>query len=313
MIEKLNIIRRWAKEHKMHLFDYADKKLLEGTWFSYSNNYNIEYVPQEIDAMKTIKRFWLQNVGLKSVPDSLCNIKTIDDLSLDRNELTTLPPCLGELRKLAYLDVGDNLLAELPNSIERLQHLVMLRAENNLITQLPKGIGKLKNLDRLFLRNNPISELPKSLQECSSLDISNTNITTAPKWLEEMPSLKKVLGLEVELHFQKVLKTAQYGAMMIIFRELFDQDITQEQVEKKRGGLIGDEAMPLGRFVWSGDWSHIEYYVQWLPHYRGDSHGKIFKDGRHEQLPTLLQIGKITESETKLRADLEKKGLLSLW
>lgn len=266
--------------------------------------------------MKNIKRFWLQNVGLKSLPDSLCNIKTIDELSVDRNELTKLPSCLGELRKLAYLDVEENLLTELPNSIERLQHLVMLRAENNKLTHLPKNIGKLKNLDRLFIANNPINELPESLQECSSLeilDISNTNITTAPKWLEEMPSLKKVLGLEVELHFQKVLKTAKYGAMMIKFRELFNQDISQQQVEQKRGGLIGDEAMPLGRFIWSGDWSYIEYYVQWLPHYRGDSHGKIYKDGRHESLPTLPQMGEVTESETRLREELTKRGFFDVW
>ena len=314
--QKLQIIREWAKEHKIHISDDSDKELLEDTWFSFSNNYNIEYVPNEIDAMKNIKRFWLQNVGLKSLPDTLCNIKTIDELSVDRNELTYLPPCLGELRKLAYLDVEDNQLTELPKSIERLKHLVMLRADNNKLTHLPQNIGKLKNMDRLFLSNNPISELPESLQECRSLeilDIRGTNITTPPKWLEDMPSLKRVEGFDITLHFQKVLQTQEYGAMQIKFRELFDQDMTQKQIEQKRSGIIGDEVVPLGKFVWSKDGLFIEYYVQWLPHYRGDSHGIIYKNGRHESLPTLPQMGKVTEGEIKLREQLTKKGLFNIW
>jgi hypothetical protein len=211
--------------------------------------------------------------------------------------------------------VGDNYLTELPNSIERLKHLVMLRANNNQITHLPKNIGKLKNLNRLFVANNPISELPGSLQECSSLeilDLRGTNIVTPPKWLEDMPSLKRVDGFcELELHFQKALKIQEYGAMQIKFRELFDQDMTQEQVEQKKSGLIGDEVMPLGEFVWSEDRSYVEYYVHWLPHYRGDSHGKIHKNGHHESLATLPQIGEVTDSEIKLRNELIQKGLLN--
>ncbi len=315
--QKLQIIRTWAKEHKMHLEGYTDEELIEDIWFSYSNNYKIKYVPKEIDAMKNIKRFWLQNVELKSLPDSLCNIQTIDDLSVYRNELTSLPPCLGKLRKLVYLDVEDNYLTALPKSIEKLQHLVMLRAGNNNLTHLPENIGKLKNMDRLFLANNPIGELPPSLKDCSSLeilDLRGTNISTPPKWLEEMPSLKRIDGFpELTLHFQRLLKTQEYGVMQIKFRELFDQDMTQEQIEKKMSGIIGDEAMPLGKFVWSRDWSSIEYYVQWLPHYRGDSHGIIHKDGRHESLPTLPQIGEVTQSEIQLREQLTKKGLLNIW
>jgi len=315
--EKFDIIREWAKEHGLYFYEYTDKKLLEKIWFSYSNDYNIKYVPEAIDAMKNIKRFWLQNVGLQSLPDTLCSIKTIDELSVDRNELRALPLCIGELRKLAYLDVEDNCLTELPNSIERLKHLVMLRASNNHITHLPKNIGELKNLDRLFVANNPISELPESLQECSSLeilDLRGTNITTPPKWLEDIPSLRRVDGFsQLELHFQKALKIQEYGAMQIKFRELFDQDMTQEQTEQKKGGLIGDEALPLGKFIWSEDGSYVEYYVQWLPHYRGDSHGKIHKNGHHENLATLPQIGKVTKSEIKLRDELTQKGLLKIW
>jgi len=315
--DKFKLLREWAKEHKMHLARSTDSEMLQETWFSYSNTYTIQSVPIEIDSMKNLKRFWLQNVGLKTLPDTLCSITSIDDLSVDRNELTHLPDCLGRLRKLAYLDVEDNELTHLPKSIEKLKHLLMLRANNNKIEALPQNIGKLKNLDRLFVANNPIEELPESLQECISLehlDLRGTNIKIAPKWLENMPSLRQVYGFdELTLHFQKLLKTEPYGEMQITFRNYFDQDMTAEEIEHKEDGIIGDEAMPLGKYIWNTDGKFIEYYVQWLPHYRGDSHGIIYKDGRHEPLPTLPQIGKVTQSETKLRTELKKKGLLNIW
>ncbi|WP_457749132.1 hypothetical protein [Sulfurimonas sp.] len=112
---------------------------------------------------------------------------------------------------------------------------------------------------------------------------------------------------------QKPLKMQEYEAMQAKFRELFDQNLTQKQIEQKKDGIIGDEAMPLGKFIWSDDGSYIEYYVEWLPHYRGDSHGIIHKDGRHESLPTLPQIGEITQSEIQLREELTKRGFFDIW
>ena len=99
--------------------------------------------------------------------------------------------------------------------------------------------------------------------------------------------------------------------MQIVFQDLFNQDLTQEEVAHKQGGMIGDEALPLGNYVWGKDdgGEYIEYYVSWLPHYRGDSHGKIYKDGTHEHLPTLPQIGEVTQWELDLREELRKKGL----
>jgi hypothetical protein len=128
-----------------------------------------------------------------------------------------------------------------------------------------------------------------------------------------MPSLKCVEGFSITLHFQKLLQTQEYGAMQIKFRELFNQDMTEEQIKQKCSGIIGDESMPLGKFIWSKDGNSIEYYVQWLPHYRGDSHGIIYKNGHHESLSTLPQIGEVTQSEIKLREQLSKKGLLNIW
>jgi len=327
-MKKLQILKQWSDEHDLMLFrkivndeivEIEDlTEVLGETWLSYCNysygDYHIEFIPEEVDVLQQIERFQFNDVHLKTLPDSLCKMHSIKELLLERNEIESLPLCLGELKKLAYLDVSDNAIAKLPQSIGELESLLMLRIKNNKLTNLPNNIGGLKKLDRLYLVNNPIGRLPESLQECTSLeilDISGTNITP-PKWLEEMPSLKKVIGApELTLYFQKHLEENEYGQMQIVFRELFRQDLTQEEVAHKQGGMIGDEALPLGNYVWGKDnrGECIEYYVSWIPHARGDSHGKIYKDGTHEYLSTLPQIGEVTQRELDLREELRKKGL----
>ena len=100
--------------------------------------------------------------------------------------------------------------------------------------------------------------------------------------------------------------------MQLKFKILFNQDLTDDEIEHKKGGIIGDEALPLGRYLWNESDDYIEYYVSWLPHYRGDSHGIITRDGKHEHLATLPNIGDVTQAEIDLRKQLEKKGLLDL-
>ena len=246
----------------------TDREVLGETWLSYCNysygNYHIESIPEEVDVLQQIKRFEFNDVHLKTLPDSLCKMHSIEELLLARNEIENLPACIGELKKMVYLDVSDNAIAKFPQSVGELESLLMLRVENNKLTNLPNSIGELKKLDRLFLANNPIGRLPESLQECTSLetlDISGTNITP-PKWLEEMPSLKKVIGApELTLYFQKHLENNEYGQMQIVFRDLFDQDLTEEEVAHKEGGMIGDEALPLGQYVWDKKNDCIEYYI----------------------------------------------------
>ena len=320
---KLEVLKQWNDRHGLHLFvpDKHSDDVLNTGWLSYCNYsygaYHIEDIPEEIEVLQKIERFEFNDVHLKTLPNSLCKIHSMTEFFLARNDIETLPSCIGELKNLAYLDVSDNAISKLPESIGDLQELVMLSISNNRITNLPASIGKLKKLDRLFLVNNPIGRLPESLQECSSLetlDISGTNITNPPKWLEEMPSLKKVIGApELILHFQKHLQDNEYGQMQIKFRELFNRDLTEEEIAHKKGGMIGDEALPLGRYVWDKRGEYIEYYVSWLPHYRGDSHGKIYKDGRHESLPTLPQIGEVTQRELDLKEELRMKGLYDVY
>jgi|GEM_PF-6008472 len=103
-----------------------------------------------------------------------------------------------------------------------------------------------------------------------------------------------------------------YQELRDLFMDLFYQELSDEDIRCKRPGIIGDEALPLGNYVWGEDEKgvYLEYYVSWIPHYRGDSHGKIYTDGTHEHLPTLPQIGEVTPEESALRRELEAKGLI---
>jgi hypothetical protein len=82
-----------------------------------------------------------------------------------------------------------------------------------------------------------------------------------------------------------------YCKMAAEFEKRFRQTLTEQEISDKKPGMIGDEACPLGRFVWDKKRDYIEYYVSWLPHYRGDSHGIIDSDGIHERLETLPLLG----------------------
>lgn len=101
-----------------------------------------------------------------------------------------------------------------------------------------------------------------------------------------------------------------YRGLIAKFDELFQQTLSDDEINHKTGGIIGEEALVLGSYIWLQDQDAIEYYVSWLPHYRGDSHGVIYADGRHESLATLPQIGEVTQAEQELRAELQRKGLI---
>jgi hypothetical protein len=101
-----------------------------------------------------------------------------------------------------------------------------------------------------------------------------------------------------------------YKKMQLEFQSCFSQVLTDDDINRKQSGIIGDESLELGTYVWSKDHNYIEYYVHWMPHYRGDSHGVIYKNGKHEHLETLPQIGKITPQELSLRRELVDKGLI---
>lgn len=102
----------------------------------------------------------------------------------------------------------------------------------------------------------------------------------------------------------------KYRELAEKFHELFNQKLSDDEIENKTDGVIGDESLELGAYVWLLDKNAVEYYVSWLPHYRGDSHGIIYADGKHEHLATLPQIGEVTKTELELRAELERKGLI---
>ncbi|MDD5387318.1 MAG: leucine-rich repeat domain-containing protein [Sulfuricurvum sp.] len=306
------MFRKVVGDHAVEMKDISE--VVDKTWLSYSRNYTIPYIPDEIVLLQKTTRFQFQKVGLKALPKTLCTLKYIENFSVPSNELTELPSCIGELKHLAYLDARENRISHLPESIGDARSLVMIHMSDNNLSSIPKSIGNLESLDRLFLANNPITELPEELRYCCSLevlDISNTQIEEIPQWLGEMKSLRSLISDKpFKLYFEKALEQEEYGAMKITFRHRLEQDLMDEELHSQTPFLIGDEGWPMGRAIWGVDerGEHIEYYLnsRW-----GDTHGKIYKDGTHEFLPVLPQMGKVSEWESNYRVELTMKGLIS--
>jgi len=101
---------------------------------------------------------------------------------------------------------------------------------------------------------------------------------------------------------------SSYKGMQERFLACFNQVLSDEEITHKKGGMIGDEVFPLGKYIWGKEGDYIEYYVASLSHFEGDSHGKIYQNGTHEHLPTLPQIGDVTQWEMDLREELKGKG-----
>jgi hypothetical protein len=307
------LFRKVVGSYYVDMDDLDD--VLEKTWLSNSKHYNVPYIPEEIEVLQKVNSFKFQNAGLQSLPDSVCKLIQIQSFDVESNNLKELPECIGELKKMMYFDASENQISYLPDSITNARSLVMIRMNDNNLSSIPKSIGKLKELDRLFLSNNPLKELPEELQYChalETLDISNTQIEEIPEWLGEMKSLRTLIcDKPFKLYYEKMWESEEYGSLKISFRKILDQDLSDEEITHKQPTLVGDEGWPLGMYVWGNDQKRGEYIEYYLRSHWGDSHGKIFKDGEHERLKALSQIGPIDGTYTKLDEYLREKGLIS--
>jgi hypothetical protein len=110
------------------------------------------------------------------------------------------------------------------------------------------------------------------------------------------------------------MRNKEYEGMRQEFKKWFGRDLTDDEIAHKKGGVIPDEDFPMGSYVWDDSQDFIEYYIQWMPRFRGDDHGIIYKDGRHEPLMTFndnnFLRGELSQEETAIRKELVRKGLL---
>ncbi|WP_295422132.1 leucine-rich repeat domain-containing protein [Sulfurovum sp.] len=339
---RIKVLYDWAEEHNLYLFRNEENldEVLKVKSFEARGQENFEYIPEEFGILKNLGSITIYLMGLKSLPQSIGKLHKLQDFSCVYNKLNEIPDSITKCTNLEYLNVHINEIKELPKDLGDLRQLQVLRVDANLLERLPASIGKLQKLRYLDLSDNPIKELPETLKHCTSLkelNIQGTLITHIPEWLGDMKHLKDFkYGLSTyqkfqssdndnpimpivkidnadtfKLYFEKELADDVYGAMKITFRKRFAIDLLDTGLKVKKPTMIGDEEWPLGTYVWVNDkyeGEYIEYYLQsrW-----SDSHGKIYKDGKHVSLQALWDMGPINDEYNKLSKELRKKGLIS--
>lgn len=91
-----------------------------------------------------------------------------------------------------------------------------------------------------------------------------------------------------KLWFERQQPAKHGGALKITFRQILQQELTDEAIASKAKGMIGED-WPEGWFVWGEDASgeNIEYYQRsrW-----GDRHGCINSDVKVGQLVLIEEI-----------------------
>lgn len=339
---RLKVLYDWAEEHNLYLFRNKENldEVLKVKSFEARGQTKLEYIPEEFGILKNLGSITIYYMGLKALPQSIGQLQKLQDLSCVYNKLQEIPDSLMKCKNLQYLRLNINELKKLPNALGNLKHLKTLRVDANLLEELPSSIGELKELASLDISDNPIKELPEELKHCTSLcslDIRGTLITHIPEWLGEMKYLKdfeygsstyqrfnssdnsnpimpivKIDNLDTfKLHFEKELQSDEYGAMKITFRKVIGIDLKDEGLKVKEPTMLGEEDWPLGTYIWVNDKKEGEYLEYYLSSRWGDSHGKIYKNGKHISLQALWQMGPINEEYNKLYRELNKKGLVS--
>lgn len=108
----------------------------------------------------------------------------------------------AELRPMMYLELIGLELTEVPDwALDR--QLLTLDLHDNELCDLPSELALLSpTLELLDIRRNPMTEVPpviRKLTRLQELYLCRTQITHLPSWLAELPDLKTVqcLGLDV--------------------------------------------------------------------------------------------------------------------
>jgi len=339
---RIKTLYDWAEKYNLCLFRDEENldEVLKVKSFDARGQEEFEHIPEEFGILKNLSFITIYHMGLKTLPESIGKLQKLQDFSCVYNKLKELPTSITNCKNLKYLSVHINEIKKLPDALGDLRQLKVMRVNANLLEGLPSSIGKLEQLVSLDLSDNPIKELPEELRYCTSLcelDIRGTLITHIPEWLGDLKHLKDFkYGFSVyqkfnssdndnpilpivqidnantfKLHFEKELESDEYGAMKITFRKVIGTDLENEGLRVKKPTMIGEEDWPLGRYIWKSSKNEGEYLEYYLESRWGDSHGKIYKNGGHESLQALWQMGPVNEEYNKLYRELSKKGLIS--
>jgi Leucine-rich repeat (LRR) protein len=168
------------------------------------NNFDINFLPENISYLKYVEQLDLYGNRLTSLPEKIIDLSVLETLNLSGNNFTIFPEVVCQLKRLRFLDLSKNHLIFLPNiNMPKLfsldvshneikflptnlitPKLAMLYLEYNKLQSLPKYLGDFSNLKHLDVSYNYLRSLPNSLSKLTNLGFLNASF----KDLEYIPS-----------------------------------------------------------------------------------------------------------------------------
>jgi Leucine-rich repeat (LRR) protein len=141
-------------------------------------------------ALKNLQVLSFTNAGLDFVPDGIGEMTSIKSLYLNMNRLMILSPELARLTALRELSLSDNHIASISDVLKKMKvedidlsgndlsaisreqlpsGLKTLSLSRNKLGQFLEGVALLESLEELYLNDNYFDEAPPELLQCKVL------------------------------------------------------------------------------------------------------------------------------------------------
>ncbi|XP_076110787.1 uncharacterized protein LOC143079383 [Mytilus galloprovincialis] len=143
------------------------------------------------------------NCSLGSLPLTFSEISSLSFLDIENNPISYVEDGVFDRNvssKVWFMALKNTRLTSIPRTISNLTALTFLNLINGLIDEIKtEDLKNVTKLERLFLSGNPIKSISggafMDLESLESLILDNTNLTTVPKAVLNLPSL---MGLSLE-------------------------------------------------------------------------------------------------------------------
>jgi Leucine-rich repeat (LRR) protein len=231
---------------------------IEGSSFS--------VLPQSVGNLSSLTRLYLYRTKIKTLPNSIGNLSNLKKIRLLRCiELESLPESIGNLRFLETLYIRCGKITALPESIGNVSSLIGIQLQYTAITSLPESIGNLTNLASLGIysspndmpwdyhfdsppdyreddaieKKSPFAVLPDTVSKLASLrllKLSNTEITSLPGYLADLPKLEKIeiVGCNVKTIPPEIQRLVDSGELTLFKTEREFNEFQWSHSERKK-------------------------------------------------------------------------------
>jgi len=191
-------------------------------------------LPSSIGDLRSLSKLILHKTQIKEIPETIGNLSKLEHFHLlNCSELQSLPDTIGKLCSIKTLYIWGSKIKSLPESIGNMISLLNLQLQYTDIASLPASIGNLVNLEVLGVfsypkeeslggkidniieydlgfnnsykkieKRSPFTVLPHETAKLAKLRfliLSNSEVTSLPDYLADLPSLEKIEAINCNL------------------------------------------------------------------------------------------------------------------